>query len=303
MKSNNNLFFNSKKALSSIGRLAEFLLVAVTIVLLIYLSISYLSDTTSGGLSDFKLKTIIEKCEISESNCNVISCSEGTNNKCDDIEKSTWVSFENYYKKCKKEISLSNEDYKKLNCGVLFEKIKNIYSNSSENIYITNYTPLTNEELKNLEQNLGKDFILKIDSISNVLGTKSEYLLAVIHFETGGSFDPCVQNNIGATGLIQFTKTTAKNLGTSTDKLCKMSRFEQLDYVEKYLINYKGKVSTLHDLYLAVFLPSVLGNDLGDVIDSKYYDENKGLDIDKNGEITIAEISSITIKIYNEYYS
>jgi hypothetical protein len=179
MKSNNNLFFNSKKALSSIGRLAEFLLVAVTIVLLIYLSISYFSDTTSGGLSDFKLKTIIEKCEISESNCNVISCYDGSEHECDDIEKSTWISFEDYYKKCSNP---SLENYDKLNCGVLFEKIGEVID--SQIITSGNYNgPKSDIEIKKL---LGNNIEL-IESFANKYSIDSKKLESFLEVESSSN--------------------------------------------------------------------------------------------------------------------
>jgi hypothetical protein len=56
-------------------------------------------------------------------------------------------------------------------------------------------------------------------------------------FETGGTFSPSQKNAAGSSviGLIQFMSTTAKNLGTSTSELAKMTAVEQLNYVEKYL--------------------------------------------------------------------
>jgi len=55
------------------------------------------------------------------------------------------------------------------------------------------------------------------------LGAKPEHLLAVMSFETGGSFSPSETNFIGATGLIQFIPDTARGLGTSTAQLARMN--------------------------------------------------------------------------------
>lgn len=43
----------------------------------------------------------------------------------------------------------------------------------------------------------------------------------------------------GATGLIQFMPSTAKQLGTTTDKLAAMTEVDQLDYVAKYFVSQK----------------------------------------------------------------
>src|SRR3546814_20398544 len=69
------------------------------------------------------------------------------------------------------------------------------------------------------------------------LGTKPEYLMAVMSFETGGSFSPAQANNAGsgATGLIQFMPNTAAGLGTRTAAFAQMSSVEQLQYVAQYL--------------------------------------------------------------------
>ena len=63
------------------------------------------------------------------------------------------------------------------------------------------------------------DFIKAVEETAARLETKSEYLLAAMSFETSGTFSPSIQNKIGATGLIQFLKTTAIALGTTTDQL------------------------------------------------------------------------------------
>lgn len=46
-------------------------------------------------------------------------------------------------------------------------------------------------------------------------------LMAVMALETVESFSPSIQNSLGYTGLIQFGKSTAEGLGTTTDILKK----------------------------------------------------------------------------------
>ena len=67
--------------------------------------------------------------------------------------------------------------------------------------------------------NITPEFIDAVEQMAERLGTKPEYILAAMSFETGGRFDPSIQNGIGATGLIQFLKSTAQNLGTTTGEL------------------------------------------------------------------------------------
>jgi peptidoglycan hydrolase-like protein with peptidoglycan-binding domain len=100
--------------------------------------------------------------------------------------------------------------------------------------------------------NVTPEFIAAVEQLAERLGTKPEYILAAMSFETGGRFDPSIQNGIGATGLIQFLRSTAKNLGTTTDKLAKMSAVAQLAFVEKYFEPFKGKLGTLEAVYTSI---------------------------------------------------
>jgi hypothetical protein len=101
----------------------------------------------------------------------------------------------------------------------------------------------------------------KIEAVANNLGMEDPAWLAnVIYFETARSFDPSITNSIGATGLIQFTKSTARSLGTTTEELGKMSSLEQLDYVEKYFKSVGGtELASQADVFAAVFLPVAIG--------------------------------------------
>lgn len=100
--------------------------------------------------------------------------------------------------------------------------------------------------------NVTPEFIDAVEQIADRLGTEPQYILAAMSFETGGRFDPSIQNGIGATGLIQFLKTTAQALGTTTDKLAKMSAVAQVAFVEKYFEPFKGRLGTLEAVYTAI---------------------------------------------------
>jgi len=95
-------------------------------------------------------------------------------------------------------------------------------------------------------------FIAEVENIATRLQTKPEYLLAAMSFETGGTFNPAKQNKILATGLIQFIRPTAKALGTTVDELKAMTSVEQLNFVEKYMTPFKGKLDTLEAVYTSI---------------------------------------------------
>ncbi len=136
------------------------------------------------------------------------------------------------------------------------------------------------------------------------LGIAEDYLYTVMDFETGGSFSPSQKNmaGSGATGLIQFMPSTARGLGTSTDALSKMTRVQQMKYVEQYLKDAGVKSgATLSDLYMSILFPAAVGKGEDFVLFGKgarsgftgrAYDQNSGLDKDKSGSVTKAEASA-----------
>lgn len=145
----------------------------------------------------------------------------------------------------------------------------------------------------------GEAFNQKVIDISQRLRCDPNHLMAVMAFETGGSFSTDVKNAAGssATGLIQFMPSTAGGLGTTTEKLAKMTGVEQLDFVEAHFKSVAGRkaLPTLSDVYMAVLLPSAIGKQDNHVLfrsPSKAYDQNKGLDVNKNGRITKAEATA-----------
>lgn len=141
--------------------------------------------------------------------------------------------------------------------------------------------------------NTSPAFRRKASIVAEELGMSPKDLMAIMSFETQGSFDASKRNDIGATGLLQFTRRTAKGLGTTTDKLSKMSPERQLDFVRKYLEPYKGRLGSLEDAYLSVLLPSKMGSKPTDVVMSKGrlgYAGNAYLDKNKDKKITMQEI-------------
>lgn len=142
-------------------------------------------------------------------------------------------------------------------------------------------------------ENVNDDFKQKVIQIAADIKTDANFLMAIMSFETGGSFSPSETNKFtNATGLIQFMPSTAKSLGTTIDELAKMSQLRQLDFVEMYFKPFKNRLKTLEDAYMAVLFPAAIGKGDGHVLfksPTKAYKQNSGLDLNGDGLITVRE--------------
>ncbi len=143
----------------------------------------------------------------------------------------------------------------------------------------------------------------KVIQICDFLDIAPDYLMSCMAFETGETFSPGIKNaaGSGATGLIQFMPSTAKGLGTSTEKLAKMTAIDQLDYVKKYFTPYRNKLKKLEDVYMAILYPAAVGKPLTHILfreGKKTYSQNKGFDANRDGNITLKEIS---VKVRQKY--
>jgi len=140
------------------------------------------------------------------------------------------------------------------------------------------------------------EFRRKVIAVAQRLGLDPSILMAVIAFETGRRFHPASLNRrSGATGLIQFMPRTAEALGTTTRALAAMTGERQLDFVEKYFKPYAGRMTDLPATYMAVLWPAAVSKPLSHVLfaaPSAAYDQNKGLDSDKDGKVTKAEAAA-----------
>lgn len=149
-------------------------------------------------------------------------------------------------------------------------------------------------------------FIEKLLIHCNTLMMDPSHLMACIAFETGETFSPSIRNaaGSGAVGLIQFMPRTAQALGTTTNELAEMTIEEQIDYVYKYFRSAKGKLRTLSDVYMTILWPIAVGKSESYVLfrkddptHPKLYIQNCGLDWNRDGVITKAEVSK---KVYDK---
>lgn len=139
-------------------------------------------------------------------------------------------------------------------------------------------------------------FIAKVKNIASKLGINPNWLMAIMDLESAGTFSPSITNSLGYTGLIQFGKQAAADLGTTTDKLRKMSALDQLDYVYKYFLIHKGKYKSYVDTYFAVFFPLAIGKPDDWILQSKdltakqIYDANPSFHHVGDGKIRVWEV-------------
>jgi len=166
-------------------------------------------------------------------------------------------------------------------------------------------------------ENTTPSFRTELVRTAAALGIDPDYLATVISFES--KFSPTNPNPMsGAVGLIQFTSTAAKEVGTTQAALAQMSAEDQLRYVRRYyaLKGFApGKSQSLEDTYFAVIWPAGRGQSPGTILMQKgstapcpgagkmtlddCYRQNPGFDTTHKGYITAGDISRKITAHYN----
>ncbi len=147
------------------------------------------------------------------------------------------------------------------------------------------------------------EFWRELHAVAERLQTQPAWLLNVMATES--LFNPAARNPLPgqtASGLLQFIESTARRLGTTTEAIRRMSPLEQLRLVERYLEPFKGRLSALPNVYMAVFRGSIVdgGDDLVVVDSSKEprrYALNKSLDLNNDKRITKGELGLAALSV------
>jgi murein DD-endopeptidase MepM/ murein hydrolase activator NlpD len=153
-------------------------------------------------------------------------------------------------------------------------------------------------------QRVGTDtaFLGEIKRVSQKYNIREGDLLGLIASESG--FDPASDNGTHV-GLIQFGANEARSVGTTQSALIKMSRAEQMKYVDKYFETRKLKKGAgAGQLYATVFAPAYASGDPNKVLyssPSREYASNAPLDTNQDGKITIAEMGGRIQKKKKEF--
>ena len=155
----------------------------------------------------------------------------------------------------------------------------------------TSSAPSGLDQSKGGEQPSG-NFMTEVGKVASNLGIDASNLIAIMKSES--SLNPqAINPSTGASGLIQFMPNTAKSLGTTVEEIRKMTAVQQLPYVEKYFKSVRVQPgSSAGRLYAYVFLPARANREVLTQAGENYYESNKGLDIDRDGKITIADLDA-----------
>lgn len=161
-------------------------------------------------------------------------------------------------------------------------------------------------------------FLAEVDRLAKKYDVDANDLLGLMQNES--NLNPGIVNSIGCTGLIQFCPDKAggsyKTLGgqqVQLADLARMSRSEQMKYVEKYYDDVGlPRGATAAQIYAATFLPAyankpadfVLAREDGrnpPGVSRNTYDQNKGLDVSApRGVITIGELGQVIATARNQ---
>ena len=150
-------------------------------------------------------------------------------------------------------------------------------------------------------------FIAKVIQVSKNLGINPNWLMAIMHFESAGTFSPSITNSLGYTGLIQFGPGAATDLKTTLTALRNMTAVQQLDYVERYYKMWYKRLKIVApnsyiDTYLITIFPAAVNKGLDFVIRASnisaaaFEKANPAFDLNNNKEVTVAEIQQVMLK-------
>lgn len=196
-----------------------------------------------------------------------------------------WLTFQDTAKYLSNLAASVESQLKKATTGVCSILPSNIFTHCNQIAWGAKVSP----EFKN-----------KVIEISKRLDINPDYLMTCMAFETKETFRADKKNEKGSsgTGLIQFMKATAESvLKTTTEELANMSALQQLDYVEKYfkyIQQFHKRLDKLEDVYFAILNSEGIGKNDAAVIfkaGSLAYTQNEGLDKNKDGLITVGEIT------------
>ena len=198
---------------------------------------------------------------------------------------------------------ISDEDLKREE-GNIFSRIGNTLGDIKRLYNEDKKTP----ELKlsgEAERLIGDDkpFLDEVQRVSEKYEINPADLVGLMASES--SLDPAADNGTHV-GLIQFSADRAEELGTTQEELVKMSRAQQMKFVEKYfdIVNLP-KGASKGELYTSVFMPEYTDRGTDFELSTKFdefsdgepgnpsvYAANQGLDADEDGFITIEEMGS-----------
>ena len=155
------------------------------------------------------------------------------------------------------------------------------------------YSSILSDEQKAGLRNVQKTFDWNDDQL--------DYHIACIAFESG--LDHKARTKVsGALGLIQFMPAICKAYGTTAEEMRRKSFVEQLPYVIEHFKPYYKRTKTLSDMYMAILMPKFIGKseDSPVFVNGKQYEQNKGLDLNKDHVVTKQEAAKLVLRRYEQ---
>ena len=149
--------------------------------------------------------------------------------------------------------------------------------------------------------------INKVVDVSKRLGFNPNWLLGVMYFETGRTFDPSITNAYGSVGLIQFTRDKSganyKTIGGvkyHLSVLAQMTFEEQMEVVYQYYNQVKGNkaITSFVDVYMLTFFPAAVGKPNNYVLQTSGLSasliaaQNPAFDTNNDNKITKGEVEA-----------
>lgn len=132
----------------------------------------------------------------------------------------------------------------------------------------------------------------RVVALARQIGAKPAWIANVIQFESQwnpqaiNAYVESLKPGLGASGLIQFTPTTAAELGTTLGVIRRMGIEDQFTLVERYFMLPRiPRPTSQSDVFMAVFYPPaigrgpdwLLGSDRGPEYVAKLQRENPGI--------------------------
>jgi len=161
---------------------------------------------------------------------------------------------------------------------------------------------------RNLERILREHpgFWAELQAVAARLQTHPAWLLNVMACESlfvAGARNPLPGQT--ASGLLQMIERTAEGLGTTTEVIRQMNPIEQLRLIEKYFAPFRGRLTSLADVYTATFRGFLIkGGDAAvaapldnSAKEQRIYALNRGLDLNHDGQITKSELALASLSI------
>jgi hypothetical protein len=153
-----------------------------------------------------------------------------------------------------------------------------------------------------LTDDLSDGFFQKLQVMCNNLGCDPQHMLKVWFSESIGIYADA-KNPAGAYGLNQITNLAGVGWTKTPAEYLRLTAEEQLPFIEKYYIPYKGRLTSIARIYQVNFLPATFNSVTkpDDVLagkDGPYawaYNANPALDpsTPKKGYITLGDLEKV----------